>query len=168
MVLETKRLILRELNVDDADYFYELNVDPLVIQYTGDTEFENINAARLFLEKYSANNYGKYNCGRWAVILKTSKEWLGWCGIKYMPVPDEFDIGYRFFRKYWGNGYATESAIACLEYGFDQLKINKIVGHAMKENIASIKVLEKIGMKYEKDILMDGEHAVLYVKEKSK
>ncbi|MEO1257813.1 MAG: GNAT family N-acetyltransferase [Bacteroidota bacterium] len=165
MILETNRLIIRELNVGDAGYFYELNKDPLVIQYTGDVAFESEKAAKLFLEKYPANNYLKYNCGRWAVILKSTNEWLGWCGIKYMPAYKEYDIGYRFYRKYWGHGYATESALACLQYGFAELKLNEIVGHAMKENIASIKVLEKIGMEYVKDYLMDDKYpAVLFVK----
>ena len=75
---------------------------------------------------------------------------------------DEIDIGFRFFKKFWNKGYATESAIACLELGFHKFNLQQIVGRARKENIASIKVLEKIGLHYWKDFDFDGEEGVVY------
>ena len=163
MILQTKRLTLRKLTTDDAFNFFNLNADQDVIKYTGDPPFNNQQAAYEFLSNYQKNNYDKYNYGRWAVILTETKEWLGWCGLKYSAEKKETDIGYRFYKKYWGDGYATESAKACLDYGFQTLRINRIVGRAMKDNIGSINVLKKIGMQYEKDILMDGKYpAVLY------
>ena len=156
VILQTKRLLLSEMSASDAQYFFELNNDPLVVKYTADLPFENINAASDFLKNYSKNNYEKYGYGRWSVILKETNEWLGWCGLKYSQDNVETDIGYRFYRKYWGNGYATESAKACLEYGFEKLQLKRIIGRAMKENVASIIVLEKIGMRFEKEFLMDG------------
>lgn len=148
-ILQTDRLLLRELNVNDSKSFYELNQNQNVIKYTGDTSFENITEAENFLRNY--NDYEMNGFGRWAVIEKSSGEFLGWCGLKYVREIDETDIGFRFFEKYWNRGFATESAMTCLKYGFEKLNLKTVVGRAMAENTASIKVLEKIGMKYEKE-----------------
>ncbi|MDI9310679.1 MAG: GNAT family N-acetyltransferase [Limnohabitans sp.] len=145
-ILETPRLYLRELNISDAEDFFHLNDDPEVIKYTGDTSFSHISEALSFLQNY--NPYELYGYGRWAVIRKEDEVFLGWCGLKYSPDLDEVDLGFRFFKKYWNQGFATESALACLKYGFEELGLEKIVGRAMGANIASIKVLEKIGMLY--------------------
>ncbi len=155
MILKTERLYLRELTPADAKHFHDLNADPLVVRYTGDPPFENVAAARGFLNNYE--QYNKYGYGRWAVLIKENDEWIGWCGLKYVPEYEDTDIGYRFFRKHWGKGYATESAQASLEYGFETLKLKKIVGRSFKENTASICVLEKIGLQFEKEILLDGK-----------
>jgi RimJ/RimL family protein N-acetyltransferase len=73
---------------------------------------------------------------------------LGWCGLKYRPFIDEIDLGYRLMQKAWGNGFATEAAAKTLEYGFHSLNIKLVTGRAHVENLASIKVLEKIGMEF--------------------
>lgn len=162
IIATSPRLLLREWTVEtDFQWFYELNSDPLVVQYTGDEPFENSEAAYQFLAQY--DQYRKYGMGRWAVSLKEQPATvLGWCGLKYHPDSDQVDVGYRFFRRYWGNGYATEAAKASLEYGFQTLGLNTIYAHAMKDNMASIKVLEKIGMSYWKNSMMEGQEAVLY------
>ena len=159
-VLETERLYLREITEDDAESAYQLNLDEDVIKYTGDASFHDIDTARTFIKNY--DHYLKYHFGRWAVIRKTDETFLGWCGLKYIPELDEIDIGFRFFKKFWNKGYATESAIACLELGFHKFNLQQIVGRARKENIASIKVLEKIGLHYWKDFDFDGEEGVVY------
>ena len=159
-ILETKRLTLREFELSDANSLYELNSDPEVIKYTGDPPFKNIEEAKEFILNY--NHYKKYGFGRWAVILNSTNEFIGWCGIKYTEEKDEHDLGFRFFRKYWGNGFASESAAACIDYAFNTLNINKLYGRAMKENIASIRVLEKIGMKYSHDFKFERADGVIY------
>lgn len=159
-ILQTPRLILRELTPADAENFYTLNADPEVIRYTGDDPFENVEAARKFLENYS--HYEDYGFGRWAVIRKDDGAFLGWCGLKYSPDSDKHDIGFRFFRAHWGQGYANEAAQACLDYGFETLGMKTILGRAMKANAASIKVLEKIGMSYWKDMDFHGDAGVIY------
>lgn len=159
-MFESKRLILRELTPEDAEQFYLLNTDPEVIRYTGDEPFESIESAKQFLEKY--DQYQKYGFGRWAVILKADNSFLGWCGLKYTLEKDEVDVGFRFFRKYWNLGYATEAAQVSLETGREKFGINEIVGRAMKENLASVKVLEKIGLTYFDDFNFDGVEGVIY------
>lgn len=161
-LLETKRLYLREMTPADAESAYLLNLDPEVTRYTGDDPFESVEEAKAFLEKY--DHYRKYGFGRWAVISKETGEYLGWCGLKYTPELDEFDIGYRFMKKFWGFGYATEAAEACLAYGFETLQIPTIVGRAMPANEASVRVLEKIGLNYLKNRFIDGEEEVIYIK----
>ena len=161
IILETERLYLREMTVDDAENFYNLNTDPEVIRYTGDKPFVNIEAARIFLENY--DQYKKYGFGRWTVNRKSDNEYLGWCGLKYIAEYDEIDIGYRFFRKYWNMGYATESARPCIDLGFTKFKLKVIVGRAAKANIASIRVLEKIGLRYLKSYDFHGQEGVVYI-----
>ncbi|AEA44663.1 GNAT family N-acetyltransferase [Fluviicola taffensis] len=163
-ILETSRLYLREMTPQDAEVAYILNLDPDVIRYTGDDAFESVGEAKAFLENYSS--YKTYGFGRWAVILKETDEYLGWCGLKYTLELDEFDIGYRLMKKFWGKGYATEAAKACLEVGFNQFNMESIVGRAMPENGASIRVLEKIGLSYLENRIENGIEEVIYIKHK--
>lgn len=148
-ILETDRLLLRELEPADAAEFFNLNQNPDVIRYTGDEPFGDIAAARAFLENYK--DYQQHGYGRWAVIEKTTDTFTGWCGLKYDPTRDETDIGFRFFEHFWNRGFATESALACLNYGFRTLRLENIVGRVMQENTASIRVLEKIGLAFERE-----------------
>lgn len=161
-LFESERLLFRELSVADAEFFYTLNQDPEVIKYTGDQAFANIEAAYDFLSSY--DTYQKYGYGRWAVIHKEQANILGWCGLRYSSVHDEVDLGYRFYKQFWNKGYATEAAQACLHYGFHDLGIQYIVGRALKDNIASIRVLEKAGMVFQKEIVMEGRKGVQYGK----
>lgn len=160
VILETPRLLLRELTPEDAENFYKLNENPNVTRYTGDGAFDSIEHARVFLENYQ--DYILNGYGRWAVINKQDKQFIGWCGLKYHEMKGETDIGFRFFEQQWNKGYATESTKVCLDYGFKHLNLKRIIGRAMKDNIGSIKVLQKIGLVYEKDVLFDGKQAVLY------
>lgn len=158
-IAETQRLNLRELNAEDAQNLFALNNDPEVIRYTGDRPFGNLAEARSFLENY--DQYRKFGYGRWAVTDKVSGEFLGWCGLKFDPATGETDIGFRFFKNQWNKGYATEAAIKCLGIGFGKFNLQRIVGRAMKENAASVHVLEKLGMKYESEFDFYRGHAGL-------
>ena len=148
LVLETERLLLRELTVEDARDTYNLNQDPEVIKYVhGSGSFESIDDARVFLEGY--DRYKKEGMGRWACIIKENNEFIGWCGL-IKEESGDVDLGFRLYRKNWGYGYATEAAKACLKYGFEELGLNRIVASAMAENKASINVIEKLGMTFVK------------------
>lgn len=158
--LETPRLILREWTQNDAEPMYRLNLDPEVIQYTGDVPFTSIEEAALFLAQH--DNYIKYGFGRWAVVHKETNQFLGWCGLKYIEELNETDIGFRFFKSQWNKGYATEAASACIHYGFEKLNLQEIIGRAVKANTASIRVLEKIGMTFYKEQSFHGWNGVIY------
>ena len=159
-ITETERLYLRQLTVDDAEDIYRLNLDPDVIRFTGDRAFRSTEEAKHFLERY--DHYQKYGFGRWAVIEKNDDELIGWCGLKYSPVLAEHDIGFRFFKSCWNQGYATEAALASINHGFEKLNLQSIVGRAMKENTASVSVLEKIGLSFVGKFNFCGLDGVLY------
>lgn len=160
-IIETPRLLLRKKVVEDAPFFLELNSDPLVTQYTGDGAFKNLTAAEDIV-KYVIGQYEKNGYGRWLVAIKETGEPLGWCGLKLHDDTQETDLGYRFMQKHWGKGYATEASLACIDYGFNVLKLNRIYGQAMKENIASINVLKKVGMTYLREDLCVGHESYIY------
>jgi [ribosomal protein S5]-alanine N-acetyltransferase len=147
VIIETQRLILRNFTTDDAQLIYDLNLDPEVTRYTYDP-VRDINHAQEVLEKTILPQHALYNHGRWAVHLKPNLEFMGWCGLKYRPELNEIDLGYRFKKEFWGNGYATEAAFACIKYGFEKLNLAVITGRAEPENSGSCKVLEKCGMTY--------------------
>lgn len=161
-VIETERLLLRTFTQDDAQLIYELNLDPDVTRYTGDP-IRDLDHAKEVLEKVILPQYALYNHGRWAVHTKPGLEFIGWCGLKNRPERDhEIDLGYRFLQSAWGKGYATEAAFACLKYGFETLGLQRIVGRAMPQNLASLKVLEKIGMVYIGEEIVDDHPAKTY------
>ncbi|MBT3587817.1 MAG: GNAT family N-acetyltransferase [Flavobacteriaceae bacterium] len=159
-ITETNRLILRELDSNDSENFFNLNSDPEVLKYTGDLPFSSIVDAKKFLINYS--DYKENGSGRWAVILKETESFIGWSGLK-LNEENLVDIGFRFFKKEWGKGYATESAKAVLDYGFTILKLKEIIGRASKDNISSIRVLEKLKMTFWKqDRFMGVEESLYY------
>ncbi|MBC7864625.1 MAG: GNAT family N-acetyltransferase [Bacteroidia bacterium] len=158
-ILSTERLSLREFEVSDAEVFFNLNNDLEVIKYTGDFPFKDLAEAKRFLETYE---YKKFGYGRWAVILKESNELIGWCGLRRDELMAHTDLGFRFFRKHWGKGYATEAGKACIEYGFDKYKLDRIVGKAMLLNTQSIKVLEKCGMRFVEEREFECHAGALY------
>jgi [ribosomal protein S5]-alanine N-acetyltransferase len=148
-VFKTERLDLRKFQTDDASFFYEMNSDPEVIKYTGDVNFESVEAARQFIENY--DHYSKHGYGRWTVVLRKTGEPIGFCGLKNHPEEGYVDLGYRFIKSEWGKGFATEASLACLFFGFQEYGLTEIVGRTAKANPASVRVLEKIGMKFWKE-----------------
>ena len=160
IVHETERLILREFDISDAQAFYELNLDEEVMRYTADKVFATVGESEELIRNYS--EYKKSGYGRWTVVLKETNEILGWCGLKYIESVQEVDLGYRLHKKYWNNGYATEASKASLAIGFEQYGLDLIVGRTMRENAASIKVLEKVGMTYWKDFEFEEHPGVYY------
>jgi RimJ/RimL family protein N-acetyltransferase len=145
VIIETDRLLLRTFTAEDAPLIYNLNLDPEVIRYTLDP-IPDIDHAKQVLEKTILPQYALYNHGRWAVHTKPGLEFIGWCGLKTRPERNEIDLGYRFIKSAWSNGYATEAAYGCIRYGFEKLHLQRIVGRALPGNPASIRVLEKCGM----------------------
>ncbi len=164
-IIETERLYFREFTLEDAQLLIDLNSDPEVTRYTGDGPVKNLEEAKRILNDVIFPQY-KNRMGRWAVYLKSTDKFIGWCGLKHITELDEIDLGYRFFQKYWGLGYATESAKAIMDYGKKILKLNKILGRAAIGNLNSIKVLEKAGLTYKEYGVEHGDEIVKYVWEK--
>ncbi len=156
----TERLELRQFSNNDAPGFYEMNKDPEVIKYTGDRPFEDLKETAFFILHY--DHYEKFGYGRWAVYEKTTGVYLGFCGLKFSPDKQETDLGFRLIRKYWGRGFATEAAREALAIGFGTFDLDRIVGRARKENTASVRVLEKLGMQKKFEYEEEGESWVQY------
>lgn len=148
---ETKNLLLREIVIEDTGHMFRLDSNPLVHKYLGNTPINCMGKARAYID-YIRMQYEKYGIGRWAAIEKSSGNWIGWTGLK-MNFEEEmnghqnyYDIGYRFMPAYWGKGYATESSIAARDYFFEKFPAKKLCGIADLGNVASCRVLEKIGL----------------------
>jgi RimJ/RimL family protein N-acetyltransferase len=124
---------------------FKLNSDPEVIKYA-DTPVRDMEEVRERLEQGPLFDYEKYGYGRFAVELKETGKVIGFCGIKYLPEIDLPEVGYRYLKEYWGRGIGTEAAKACVEFAREDLKIKKLIALIIPENIASIKVAEKLGM----------------------
>ncbi len=153
--IETERLILREVRDEDLEGMFELDSDPKVHQYLGMKPITTMEQAQKNLD-FIRRQYDERGIGRFTAIEKATGEFIGWSGLKLNsgdaeelgPYRDFYDVGYRFIPRYWGKGYATESAIASLEYGFETMNLPTIYGAAETENIGSNKVLMKIGLNY--------------------
>lgn len=151
IVIETERLILREFIPEDAAGIYELDSNPAVHSFLGNNPLTERTQADEVVD-FICRQYEEYGIGRWAVTEKASGRFIGWAGLKWITEPINgrvkyHDLGYRFIQKYWGKGYATEAARASLAYGFEELKLKRIFACVDVGNKASIRVLEKIGMR---------------------
>lgn len=168
--IETDRYLIRDLEAFDAAGIYDLDSDPEVHRFLGNRPITTIAQAEqtiaLIRKQYRDNGIG-----RWAIVDKTTNDFVGWTGLKYeQQLRKDFsycDLGYRLRRKYWGKGIATETANECLNYGFSQLGINQICAAAHIEHHASNKILSKIGLKLTETFMFDGELHNWYSLQKS-
>lgn len=149
IIIETERLIIREITLEDKEALFRLHANPSVQKYTGEPVVKSMEEIKTAIESRIID-YTQYGFGRWATVLKSGNQFVGWAGLAYLPEFDEIDLGYRFLPEYWGLGIAMEASRAILNYGFDSLKLKKIIAIAMKENKASIRVMEKVGMEFDK------------------
>lgn len=157
VLIETGRIILREFNKDDYQAVFDFSTNKEVQKYTGDSVLDSLDEAKEIITDIWFSDYKKYGYGRWAVVYKAENKVIGFAGLKYLPEIDETDIGYRFLPEYWGKGIASEVSKEILKYGFETLKLERIVGIVMPENIASYRVLEKIGLDFYKFDSYDGQ-----------
>jgi len=154
IIFETPRLILRRFTEEDAPLILQLNSDPEVVKYVHERVLHSEEDAKNIIVNIILPQYEK-NLGRWAMYTKSDNEFIGWCGLKHVFERNEIDLGYRLKQDAWGKGYATEAAAHTLEYGFNTLQLPLITGKAHVENIASLKILEKIGMKFIREEVED-------------
>jgi ribosomal-protein-alanine N-acetyltransferase len=154
-MLETDRLILRPFTLDDADAWLPLISLPEIIRYTGDPPGASREQARELLRTRPLRDYAVHGYGRMAVIEKSSGRLVGFSGFKYVDDLQQVDIGYRFLPDCWGKGYATESAQALMAQGPCEHGFKRIVGTVHPDNPASGRVLEKLGLRYERTLAPD-------------
>lgn len=163
-ILETNRLTLRELSTDDAGFILELLNDPSFLHNIGDRGVRTREDAIQYLLKGPIDSYSRLGFGLWLVELKDSQVPIGMCGLIKRDTLEDVDIGYAFLPPFWSKGYASESASAVMEYGFKTLGLKRLVAITNPDNAGSIRVLEKIGLRFERRIklIQDGAEVMLF------
>jgi [ribosomal protein S5]-alanine N-acetyltransferase len=147
---ETERFFLREILLTDVDAMFKLDTDPEVHQYLGNkpvTDKKHVIEIINFIRQQYVDN----GIGRWAIIDKKNNDFVGWTGLKFVTNTTNnhshyYDLGYRLIKKYWGQGIATETAIATLNFAFNELNIDAVYAIADCGNDGSNKILKKIGL----------------------
>ena len=159
-MFETERLSMRRLTPDDLDWLLRMRTDPEVSRYLGTIppKPEAVNA-RL---RFYIDCYERYGYGMSGVEDKESGALVGWGGLQPLEDSGETEVGYAFDKPFWGRGLATEVARAWLKYGFEHAGLSNIVAVAVRENTASTHVMEKLGMRFERESLHYGSMCDLY------
>jgi RimJ/RimL family protein N-acetyltransferase len=157
---ETPRLLLRELLPTDDAGMFELDADPEVHRFLGNRPLQTLAQSQKTIA-FVRQQYVDNGIGRWAVVQKGTGEFLGWAGLKLVREPinghvDFYDVGYRFIRRHWGQGFATEAARASVAYGFDVLRQPVLYGMADMQNLASRAVLAKVGLRHAGEFVHEG------------
>jgi ribosomal-protein-alanine N-acetyltransferase len=149
-ILETERLILRRLTVDDSEFILELLNDPSFIRNIGDRNVRTIDDACSYIVNGPVASYAKHGFGLYLVLLKETNESIGMCGLIKRDGLEDVDIGYALLPRFWSRGYAVEAARGTMTYGRDVIGLKRLVAIVDPANEASIRVLEKLGLRYEK------------------
>jgi RimJ/RimL family protein N-acetyltransferase len=163
-VLETDRLILRRLSVEDSPFILELLNDPLWLRFIGDKGVRTIDGARDYILKGPVEMYERLGFGLYLTQLKDAGTPLGLCGLIKRDSLEDVDIGFAFLPEFRGRGYAFEAASAVMNYGKTVLGLERIVAIASPDNIVSARLLEKLGLQFEKLIKLteDGDEVSLF------
>jgi RimJ/RimL family protein N-acetyltransferase len=159
--IETNRLLLRKLTVDDTAFMLDLLNQPSFIQFIGDRGVRTLDDTREFILTRYIAAYERLGFGIYLTMRRESKIPIGICGLVKRDGLDDVDIGYAFLPQYWSQGYASESVSAVLAYARNKLGIRRILGITTPDNFGSIRVLEKAGLKFERMIQLAGDESEL-------
>ena len=152
LILETDRLRLRRLSIDDAEFILRLLNEPSFIQNIGDRGVRTIEDARAYVLKGPVASYEQFGFGLLLVEQKESGLPIGMCGLLKRDVLEHVDIGYALLPEFWSQGYALESASAVMSYAKEELGAKRVLAVVNPDNQSSIRLLEKMGFHYEKMI----------------
>lgn len=159
IVLETARLTLRELTLGDAGFILGLLNEPSFLRFIGDKGVRNLDDASEYLRQGPIASYRQFGFGLFLVQLRESGTAIGMCGLLKRPNLDDVDVGFAFLPGFWSRGYAFESASAVVAYGKGVFGLQRIVGLVRPDNQGSIRVLEKLGLRFERIVNIAGEGA---------
>ena len=163
-VLETDRLIVRRLTPEDAEFILQLVNEPSWLRFIGNKSVRNLEDARAYILQGPVEMYARFGFGLYLVELKEGGISIGMCGLIKRDALEDVDIGFAFLPKYWGRGYAYEAASAVMVYGANQLGLKRIVAITSVDNDSSIKLLEKLGLRFERMVKLsdDAEEIKLF------
>ncbi|HEV2915955.1 MAG TPA: GNAT family N-acetyltransferase [Pyrinomonadaceae bacterium] len=148
--IETSRLRLRMFTEEDLDALSLITGDPEVMKYLGTSEPRSREKTRNTIDAI-LRHWEQHGFGIFALEHKADRRLIGWCGLQRLEKTPEVEVAYLLAKEYWNQGLATEAARAAIRYGFDELKLGRVVAIARPENVGSYRVMEKAGMKYERD-----------------
>jgi RimJ/RimL family protein N-acetyltransferase len=148
--LDTPRLVLRRLDFDDAPFLVSLLNQPSFIANIGDRGVRNVEGAHRYLREGPLAMYDRYGFGLWHVARKSDGSDIGMCGLLKRDNLPDVDVGYAYLPEFWGLGYAVEAAAATLAHGARKFGLGRVIGVVSQGNSSSIRVLEKIGMQFER------------------
>lgn len=158
-VLETDRLILRRLTVEDSGFILELLNEPSWLRFIGDKGVRTLDDARDYILKSLVAMYERLGFGLYLTELKGEGIPIGICGLIKRDSLEDVDIGFAFLPKFWGKGYAYESASAVMAYGKGSFGLNRIVAITTPDNYDSAKLLEKLGFNFETMVKLSDDSA---------
>lgn len=160
-MMETKRLVLREFDADDAEFTYRLMSSPEYIENIGDRGINSVEAARTFLVERIMASYKKHGYGLYAVTLKSTGQVIGMSGLVRRDNLPTADIGFGFLTEFTGQGYALEASERVMTFAQEELSLDPVLAITDKTNERSIRLLKKLGLSYETPIDWDGEEILL-------
>lgn len=152
--LETARLTLRRLDFDDAPFLVGLLNQPSFLSNIGDRGVRNVEDAHRYLREGPMAMYEKFGFGLWHVARRSDGASIGMCGLLRRDILPDVDIGYAFLPEYWGQGYAFEAADAALKHAAQKFGLERVIAVVSPGNVGSIRVLEKLGMTFERMVSM--------------
>jgi RimJ/RimL family protein N-acetyltransferase len=155
-ILETERLILRQMRAEDAEFIFELVNEAAFIRNIGDKGVRTLDDARNYILTGPVASYAKFGFGLYLVALRETSEAIGICGLLKRDSLEDVDIGFAFLERFRKKGFAYEAAAAVMGYGRNALGLKRIVAITSADNEGSMRVLEKIGLRFEKMIRMPG------------
>ncbi len=162
---ETERLLFRELLSSDAEAMFELDSSPAVLKYLGVEPLTHVDQTRELIAMIR-QQYLDHGIGRWAVILKETNEFIGWAGLKFITklngFENNYDLGYRLLERHWGKGYGYESAKAFVDFGFSEMKLERISAYVDVNNEGSKRILEKCGLQFINTFIDEGDLCAWY------
>ena len=159
---ETPRLIIRRMTDDDQDDLYRLNSDPEVMKHIGNGTADTFDEVKAGLERIKSYYHRHPGFGIWALETKKEKTFIGLCMLKYLNGTPEVEVGYRLLPGHWRRGYAMEAADALVRYGKDILGLKRIVATCYSENIPSVRIIEKLGLQFEREETYEGRTRNFY------
>jgi RimJ/RimL family protein N-acetyltransferase len=151
-VLETDRLTLRHFNTADAPFILALLNEPSFLRHIGDKKVRNLDDARQYILSGPVATYERHGFGLYQVELKDTRTPIGMCGLLKREELPQPDIGFAFLPDFWSQGFAFEAATAVLTDARERLKLNRILAIVNPDNDASIKLLQKLGLKFERNV----------------
>jgi RimJ/RimL family protein N-acetyltransferase len=163
-ICETPRLLIRRLAETDAPFILKLLNEPSFLENIGDRGVRSLHDARTYLAKGPFSSYERHGFGLFHVSLKENGDAIGMCGLLERDWLEAPDVGFAFFPEYWSKGYAHESSVGVIEWGRREFGVKRVIGIVKPGNAGSIRVLEKLGMKFARTVTSpEGQVSSLYL-----